>query len=172
MSEDKEISAMSTIAKALDSIADQPDARERILRWACARYSVALSDAPRKEKVADDKHGAKTDEGGRTTSFDTFADLYHTADPTTDTDRALVAGYWFGQGETRAEFTGFDANKGLKNLGHPLGHIADSLQSLIDRRPAFVMQTAKAGTSKQARKKYKLTEAGVAAVIAMTKPKE
>src|SRR5574341_356078 len=172
MSEDKEITAMSAIAEALDGFADQPETRERILRWACARYSVALFDTPRKERVADRKDEAKTESRGQAKSFDTFADLYHAADPGTDIDRALVAGYWFGQGETRAEFTGFDANKGLKNLGHPLGNIADSLQSLIERRPAYVMQTAKAGTSKQARKRYKLTEAGVAAVIAMTKPKE
>jgi hypothetical protein len=169
MSEDKEIGAMSAIAKALDDFSDdESDIRERILQWASARYRLknpATSGNQRKKETEESG-------GGRTSEFESFADLYHAAEPDTDIDRVLVAGYWLGQAATRAEFTGMDTNKELKNLGHPIGHISNAFQSLIDRRPALVMQTAKSGSSQQARKKYKLTNAGIAAVQSMTRNKE
>ncbi|MGE0640854.1 MAG: hypothetical protein AB7P46_11320, partial [Thermoanaerobaculia bacterium] len=106
---------------------------------------------------------------GGSPTVDSFADLFHEADPESDVDRALIAGYWLGKGAAREEFTAADANKELKNLGHPLAHITDALQALIDRRPALAMQTAKSGTARQARKKYKLTVAGTRAVDEMVK---
>jgi hypothetical protein len=170
VAEDKEIAAMSVIAKALDGFTnDEALVRERILQWACSRYGVPSG------KPAADARKSETDakpQKDKSLAFESFADLYHATDPQTDIDRALVAGYFLGQGETRVEFTGMDANKELKNLGHPVGNITDALQALIDRRPALVMQTAKSGASRQARKKYKLTHAGATAVANMSKSKE
>lgn len=169
MSED--ISAMSAIAKALDGFSDEDaDVRERILQWACARYRVKAAAASQKQLGRDSNDEETASSSG--SSFKTFADLYHAANPKSDVDRALVAGHWLGQGAARSEFTGMDANRELKNLGHPIGNITDSLQSLIDKRPALVMQTAKSGASRQARKKYKLTDAGVKAVAEMIKGKQ
>jgi hypothetical protein len=171
MSEDKEISAMSAIAKALDGFSEEDaDVRERILQWACARYRVKVTIASQKQTERnsnDAKPDSPSDAG-----FTTFADLYHAANPKSDPDRALVAGYWLGQGAARSEFTGMDTNRQLKNLGHPVGNIAVALRSLIDKRPALVMQTAKSGSSRQARKKYKLTDAGVKAIAEMTQDQQ
>ena len=171
MSEDKEIAAMSAIAKALDGFSDEDaDVRERILQWACARYRVKAFATSQKKPGNESSNGDSSDASGL--SFKTFADLHHAANPKSDVDRALVAGYWLGQGAARSEFTGMDANRELKNLGHPISNITDSLQSLIDKRPALVMQTAKSGAARQARKKYKLTDAGVRAIAEMTKGKQ
>ena len=170
MAEDKEIAAMSVIAKALDGFtADEAPIRERILQWACSRYAVSPAK-PGAEKGKQETGARTRDE--QPLGSESFPDLYHAADPQTDIDRALVAGYFLGRGQERVEFTGMDANKELKNLGHPVGNITDALQALIDRRPALVMQTAKSGSSRQARKKYKLTQAGVTAVAEMAKTKE
>jgi DNA-binding PadR family transcriptional regulator len=65
------------------------------------------------------------------------------------------------------ELEGFTLNKELKNLGHGVSNITSALDTLMSRKPALVIQTKKSGTSKQARKKYKLTLEGLRAVERM-----
>jgi hypothetical protein len=65
-----------------------------------------------------------------------------------------------------------ELNTNLKNLGHGLSNVTDALTSLINRKPSFVLQTAKSGKSRQARKKYKLTRAGLDEVRRMIQGQE
>jgi len=60
-----------------------------------------------------------------------------------------------------------EGDAALKNLGHPIANITSAFNNLKARKPATVMQLKKAGTTKQARKTYKLTLAGKSAVEAM-----
>jgi hypothetical protein len=57
-------------------------------------------------------------------------------------------------------------NRELKNLGHEVGNITRALQGNIDEKPALVLQLRKSGGTKQARKIYKLSVAGIKAVEA------
>jgi hypothetical protein len=107
--------------------------------------------------------GSDGDDG----ELEDIADLYDAANPKTDAKRALIAGYWLSVGEGKTEFTGQAANTHLKNLGHGVSNITVALSQLKGQKPSLVMQTAKSGKSKQARKKYKLTTAGVSEVKAM-----
>jgi hypothetical protein len=52
----------------------------------------------------------------------------------------------------------------LKNLGHGVKDITKVFSSLIATSPQQVIQTRKSGTSRQARKRYKVTKAGIARV--------
>ncbi len=100
-------------------------------------------------------------------TYETLADLFHVTDPASEADRALVTGYWLQVRGTEPDFDAQTVNTALKDLGHRVSNITQAFNYLIDRRPQLVIQTKKSGTSKQARKRYKLTSAGLAAVQQM-----
>lgn len=52
-------------------------------------------------------------------------------------------------------------NTALNNLGHKLANVTVSLSVLIEAKPQLVLQLRKSGKSKQARKTYKLSVAGI-----------
>jgi hypothetical protein len=58
-------------------------------------------------------------------------------------------------------------NTELKNLGHAIPNITDALTSNIEKKPQRVIQLQKAGTSRQARKTYKVTHEGLVYVAGM-----
>src|SRR5262249_34935494 len=136
------------------------DGVSRVLQWAAGSFgaSVALAAA----KSTRTKGDGDDNTGGQ--EFDSLAELYAAAQPKTDSDRALVAGYWFQFKEGQEEFAAQTLNTALKNLGHGVSNITNALEALKAQSPALVMQLRKSGSSQQARKKYKLTAAGKKAV--------
>jgi hypothetical protein len=163
--EDLEIGAMSTISRALADLDE--DARRRVLDWASKRYSVKLA-FDRSRRNSGDPDGA--DEGERDQQqddFGVFADLFDATGPRSEAERALVGGYWFQVVEGSSDFQGQSVNNALKDVGHGVSNITVALGNLQERKPALVRQVSKSGRSKQARKKYKLTSAGISAVETM-----
>ena len=79
----------------------------------------------------------------------------------------LVAGYWLQAIKGEPSFQALELNKELKNLGHPIGNVTDALTSNKDRKPSRILQLRKAGSSRQARKTYKLTHEGLIFVQGM-----
>jgi hypothetical protein len=165
---DPEIDAMSAMASALEGIEDE--ARIRVLEWAVRRYggeqgSSLLGGATSQQSSA--APGGTGSPGGEVAAFEGFVDLFDMASPRRDAERALVGGYWFQVEGGNVDFQAQDVNNALKDLGRGVSNITDALSKLEGRKPALVRQVAKSGRSKQARKKYKLTAAGVAAVKQM-----
>ena len=70
----------------------------------------------------------------------------------------------FQQGQS--DFGAYEVNAALKNLGEGVGNITTAFDTLKARKPADVIQLKKSGTSKQARKTYKVTLHGKTAVEA------
>ena len=64
-------------------------------------------------------------------------------------------------------FTSQTLNSALKDLGRGVSNITRALAASMAQKPALVMQVRKSGTTKQARKIYKLTAAGKKAVVLM-----
>ncbi|MFF3754824.1 hypothetical protein ACFYYH_31000 [Streptomyces sp. NPDC002018] len=169
---DPEIGAMSAIAGALHDL--EEDAQGRVLRWAAERYGVVLSSpAARNGFKGASEGGEEADEvsdeeiSAEAPKFEHFAELFHAAAPKTDVDRALVAGYWFQVIQGDPAFQSADLNKELKNLGHALKNVTESLKGNQEKKPARVIQLRKAGNSRQARKLYKLTHEGLVYVQGM-----
>jgi hypothetical protein len=168
-SEDREIQAMSQVAAALADLDD--DARSRVLDWAAKRYKVALAPARGGANEARPRRSGRSsadggpDEADR--EFSVFADLFDATNPKQESERALIGGFWFQEILKQPDFAGQSVNNALKDVGHGISNITVALGTLQKRKPALVRQVAKSGRSKQARKKYKLTSAGVAAVYAM-----
>jgi hypothetical protein len=172
---DLEISTMSALAAALDAVKDDKEVLKRVLHWAVSRYAggdidILLPSTKRRNQGqggGGDESGGEN--GGLAAKFSDVAELFNTADPKTEWQKALVIGYWLMKGASQEDFTGADVHDQLKDLGHPVGNITDALNKAMQRKPALVLQVAKGGTSKQARKKYRVTRAGITAVEAMIK---
>lgn len=169
---DQEIEALAKVAAALDTL-DDP-ARRRVIEWAANRFGIALvSKSPAVVHHREDDPGSSAASGqlGNTsqslTGFDSLAELFDAAQPKTDAERALVGAYWITTSSGQPDFQAQPVNTQLKDLGYAVGNITDALTALKDRKPALVLQMKKEGTSRQARKTYRLTQAGKKRVQAM-----
>jgi hypothetical protein len=162
MAEDPEIKAMGAVASALTGL-DDDEARIRVLSWAATRFapSVRISGAAGGKTVVESEDEAEETE---TPEFTAFVDLFDAAQPRTEPERALVGAYWYQVIEGAPDFPSMTVNNALKDVGHGVSNITDALAALQKRRPAQIRQVAKSGRNRQARKKYKLTTAGVAEV--------
>ncbi len=118
-----------------------------MLNWAAAYYG----GGPRtlEAGVLPTGHG--------TASTESLAELIARADAQTEAQRVLVASYWL---QTHGEEDQLDAqrvNCELKHIGYRAGNITRAFDRLMGERPQLAVQTKKSGTTKQARKKYRLT---------------
>jgi hypothetical protein len=79
----------------------------------------------------------------------------------TDAEKLLVVSYWFQVVQGTTELESLTLNKELKNLGHPVGNITRAFAGLAQAVPRLVIQTRKTGSTRQARKRFKLTVEGI-----------
>lgn len=142
---DLEIKAIADITKALSQL--EPDAVQRVLKYVTQRYQA-------KPVVT------------AINSFAEFHELFEAANPSSGPDKALVAAYWYQVILGHEDPDGFIINKELKNLGHQSNNITRDLDALMRRSPRLML-VRKEGSSKQARKRYKLTREGIRAVEKM-----
>lgn len=155
---DPELKAMSSVAAALEGL--EPDVTARVLRWAGERYGVKMPSAGAAAEAAPGN-------GGAADEYEDVAALMDASNPKYGSDRALVATYWFQVVKKEPNVTGQQINDELKNLGHGLSNVTDAFNTLMNRKPALAQQVQKSGRSQQARKRYRLTEAGIRRVRAM-----
>ena len=155
-----ELEAMRKVAEAIGSL--EPEARARVLSWAADHYSIGAVKSPLKSEEPAIGEELDTRQG-----FETIGDLFAHAQPSSDAEKALVAGYWLQIEVGKTDFGTQDVNRELKHLGHGVGNITRAFESLKKTRPQQVIQLRKAGTSKQARKTFKVTDAGRKAVESM-----
>lgn len=169
-----ELEVMGDIAKALDKLGGDTDGVRRVLQWSWAAH-LPGEGSPSNTKVvagavSSQLEGVSASMTGTVTppsagqSFSTLPDLYSKVSPASDSNRALVVGYWLQVMQGEQDLDAFQVNKELKHLGHGVSNITTALSSLIERKPQLVIQTRKSGNSKQARKLYRLTDAGIKAV--------
>lgn len=77
-------------------------------------------------------------------------------------------GYWFQVIRAEADLDSQSLNTELKHLGYPIGNITRAVSALASSTPRLVVQIKKGGTTRQARKKFRLTVEGIRRVEAMT----
>jgi hypothetical protein len=164
MSAENEIKAMGAVSSALQDLDDE--ARARVLHWAMSHYKVAGPVSRPSWAAGVTQAGSVEHE--RSSAFESFADLFNAAGPKTERDKAMVAAYWVQICENAGSFQSQSLNDLLKNLGHGVGNITEALNQLKDDRPALILQLKKSGSSRQARKTYKLTLEGSKRVEGMT----
>jgi hypothetical protein len=158
-----ELEAMKTMAAALEPLDEA--ARQRALQWAVSRYRAGRTPVADPMQVTESPANGQSE--NNPSDFKSFADLFEAAGPTTEREKALVASYWAQVCETQESFAAQTLNTQLKDLGHRVGNITEALTALKTERPALILQLKKSGTSRQARKTYKLTTEGVRRIQTM-----
>lgn len=159
-----EVQAIAAVDSALAELDE--DAAIRVLRWAADKYGATI------EEESPPPEAEELGPGPDRTQFEEIADLMAAAGPKNGVERVLVATYWFQAIKEEPNVTGQQINDELKNLGHKMGNITDAFTGLIRRKPQLAMQVEKSGSSRQSRKKYKLTIAGINEVKRMLTPAE
>jgi hypothetical protein len=161
---DAEFKAMHETYSALEPL-DGP-ARNRVLAYIMSRLEIVPAAKIPAAAAPGGNAGASTEQPAPTT-FASFPELNDAARPETDADKALVAGYWLQVCQSNESFSGQAANSALKDLGHGVSNITVALERLKSQKPALALQVRKSGSSRQARKEYKITASGMRAVEAM-----
>jgi len=158
----KALDAVRRLVEILREL-QSPDEQGRALAWAGELLGIArdVPSANRSSGVLPSQDRVITSSAPTAISFETVGELMAAADPSTEADRALVMGYWVQVVGQQPDFDAQSINSELKHLGHGIGNITLAFNSLMARRPQLVIQTKKQGTARQARKRYKLTTAGV-----------
>lgn len=158
-----ELNAMAKIAALLEPLDEA--ARSRVLGWVSSALNVGKSSqlsvsAPGADSVSE-----------APTRYSTFAELFHAAGPDSEKEKALVAAYWIQQSSGVDQFASQQINTELKHIGYGVTNITDALSQLMSDRPNLVIQLTKSGSTKQARKTYKITDAGQRRVAEMLSAK-
>lgn len=173
---DAEIEAMGKVAEALGDL--EEETRTRVLRWAGDRYGVEVGPRRRGRDRDDDVHEDASEDdfddatsgddvatgsvgSGQGRQFEHFAELHDAVDPSNDQERVLVAAYWTQVNLGKSPFGSLELNKLLKDLGHGVNAINKAMLSSMNKKPALILQVSRGGNAQQARKKYKVTEAGL-----------
>ena len=141
---DPELRAMTTIQQTLE---DLPlAAQQRVWQWVGDKLGLVAAVVPA---------------GGRPAGSAGLADLMYAAAPRNGPERALMAAYHLEEQQRRVPWGGRDLNDALKDLGHGLSNVTQTLGALAGRRPALVMHVGKTRRNRRAFHHYKLTRAGV-----------
>lgn len=155
-----EIKAMADVAARLKVLPEE--SRRRVISGLADLYGAApASGASRGGRNIDGIDAIGEDDSPP--EFNTLAELFNATKPRDEAEKALVGSYWMQVVQGQSPITGFAVNKEVRHLGHKI-NIARGMSALQERDPALAIQLRKAGTSKQARKTYKVTDEGVAAV--------
>lgn len=169
--DDKQVAAIQAIVQALGGLEEED--RRTVLGYINLRYGAAPPpQAPPARHTGGTQSGMGTggsvaEDGDTPSQFDTFPDLYHAAQPQTDAAKALVGGYWLQLNEGRDSFDSFSVNQSLKDMGYPVGNITRAFDALKNQKPQLVQQMKKSGSTRQARKLFKVTQAGIKRVEEM-----
>jgi hypothetical protein len=115
---------------------------------------------------------ARAGRQGGGSGFADFSALFAAADPDTNAEKALVAGYWLQICLGQGDFDSQTANKALKSIDRGLVNITHAFTMLREMKPSLALPVSKGGKSQQARKRYKLTVLGIRSVEAMTGDQE
>ncbi len=79
----------------------------------------------------------------------------------TDMERTLVAAAYIQETGAKQSISAQETNGALKHTGHEVGNITRAFEGNMHCKPQLIIQLKKAGTSKQARKEYKVTTEGL-----------
>lgn len=155
---DPELNAMSIASEALNKI-DDDQARIRVVEWLAKKFGATLHTPKETSGITAAENG--DDSANEVLSYDLFSDLYDATNPSTNMARALVGGYWLQVQGGQQTWDSFNVNKLLKDVGYGVDSISHRLTDAQNQKPALVRQTSKSGKSRQARKTYRLTQAGI-----------
>lgn len=159
LGQDPELKAMNDVYLAVKDLDNEAIAR--ILFWLQKKFNLNVP------KTSSTKNNLETEGSAEITSFESVADFFAKASPKTNPEKILVVASYRQVVEGKKELTSRMINDELKNLGHGIPWITGAIDLLIDKKPALMIQIRKAGKTKQAQKKFKVTNEGINTVKEM-----
>ncbi len=153
-----EINAMKSVAEALEVL--DKGAVARVLNWAVARYQEG--SASLHQVAPQDSASCEPAEVAAENEFGDIGSFVSACNPVAQSEYVLAAAYWLQEVNGHDELNSQTINTELKHLGHGVKNITQCLTDLKNKKPQLVIQLRKSGSSQQARKKYKVTKAGIA----------
>ena len=165
--DDKQVAAIQAVVEALGEL-EEEDLRV-VLGFINLRYGTTAPPhgTPARHTTPVPSGTGNSESAEPHGQFRSFPDLYHAAQPQTDAEKALVGGYWLQVNYGRDSFDSMSVNQNLKDMGYPVGNITRAFDWLKSQKPQLVQQMKKGGSTKQARKLYKITHAGIKRVEEM-----
>lgn len=157
---DPELQAMASLAATLDGL--EEESRSRVLRWAADKFGVTVFSG----NAATNSAGGNDNEQVQDNNFVDFVDLFDAVNPSGNLEKALTGAYWVQVIEGAQSWQSQQVNNILKDTGNGIASIVDAFDAAQRKTPALVRQMAKSGKSRQARKTFKLTSAGVKFIAA------
>lgn len=159
-----EIDVMREISRMLEVLEFQQ--RARVVRWLYDKY-VVENESVSVQLKTDDKAQPVAGEtqldvqASQQPQLRNFADFFAAVSPQTDSERALISCYWLQVKQDKENVRAYAVNALLKDLGHPINNITRAFDHLQSKSPQLIMQVRKKGRSQQARKRYRVTQAGI-----------
>lgn len=156
MNMDPELRAMITVYEALKDLDDQ--AKGRVIEWVSGKFELERSG---RSHFEDDQRPAEIrfEEKGLM-HFGSVADAFAAANPKNTADKALVVAAYLQTSKGGTDISGREINRELTQIGHGVHNITRAVEPLIKKKPQFLIQTRKEGKTKQAQKKYRVTNEG------------
>ncbi|UCH92460.1 MAG: hypothetical protein JSV88_19480 [Candidatus Aminicenantes bacterium] len=115
----------------------------------------------RRPKKAQPKPGPEQTEIKGFMKYETVEDLFFASNVRTIASKILLVAAYLQEKHNFKEFSSLDINSRLKNIGQGVQNITTSINSLVDKKPPLLIQTRKMGDSKQAKRKFRVTEEGL-----------
>ena len=155
-----ELRAMITVYEALQGL--DSDAKVRVIDWVLRKFQLRHSSGflPVDEQEAGGVGAQKKD----IKDFDSVADVFALANPKNTADKAIVVAAYLQVSKGGIDVSGREINKELTQMGHGVQNITRAVEPLIRKKPQLLIQTRKEGKTKQAQKKYRVTNEGFAFV--------
>jgi len=93
--------------------------------------------------------------------YKSIENLFLASTVTTVASRILLAAAYLQEKLGFTEVSSFDINSRLKKLGYGVSNITTAINGLLTKKPPRMAQTKKEGDSKQAKRKFIVTEEGL-----------
>jgi hypothetical protein len=153
---DPELRAMITVYEALKDLDDK--AKARVIEWVSGKLELVIAKRiPPAGGMG--RQGMAPEERG-ILDFASVAEAFAVAKPKNTADKALVVASYLQASKGGSDVSGREINRELTQIGHGVRNITRAVEPLIKKRPQFLIQTRKEGLTRQAQKKYRVTNEG------------
>lgn len=93
--------------------------------------------------------------------YDTVMDLFANAEVKKVSQKILLMAAFLQERQNFKEISSYDINFRLKRLNQGVQNISSSINGLLNRKPEVMVELERSGSSKQARRKFRVTIEGL-----------
>lgn len=104
--------------------------------------------------------------------YDTVMDLFADAEVKKVSQKILLMAAFLQERQSFKEISSYDINFRLKRLNQGVQNISSSINGLLNRKPEVMVELERSGSSKQARRKFRVTIEGLKVAAGFLKSPE